>query len=51
MSSIYQVKKQVPLKLTDELKEKIENKATQEGRTRNNMIEYALKFYLKVTEK
>jgi hypothetical protein len=45
------VKKPVPLRLTDSLKERIDEKAIQENRSRNNLIEYALKFYLRVTAK
>jgi len=45
------VKKPVPLRLTDDLKNNIKEKATSENRSLNNMIEYALKFYLEVSRK
>lgn len=48
---IPQVKQSVPLKLTPELRKKIEIKAKSEGRSRNNMMEYMCKFYLEVTKK
>jgi hypothetical protein len=48
---VKQVKKSVSLKLTGELKKRIEKKARLENRSRNGMIEYMIKFYLEVTKK
>jgi predicted transcriptional regulator len=45
------VKKAISVRLTDSLRERIDKKANDENRSRNNLIEYALKFYLKVTGK
>lgn len=39
------------LLITPELFQKIEEKAKAEVRSTNNMIEYAIKFYLEVTKK
>ncbi len=41
----------VPLKLTPELKDRIEKQRLKENRSRNNFIEYAIKIYLGLTEK
>ena len=45
------VKKPISLRLTDDLRDKIKEKAKYESRSINNLIEYALKFYLRVTRK
>ena len=45
------IKKPVPLRLTDELRDKVKEKAKNECRSLNGTIEYALKVYLKVTER
>lgn len=45
------IKKPVPLRLTDDLRDRIKEKAEKECRSVNGTIEYALKFYLRVTEK
>lgn len=45
------VKKPVPLRLTSDMKERIQEKAKNECRSLNGTIEYAIKFYLRVTEK
>ncbi len=45
------VKKPVPLRLTSELKEQVKAKAVSESRSFNNTVEYALRFYLRVTAK
>ena len=45
------VKKPVPLRLTDDLKARVQEKAKNECRSLNGTIEYALKFYLRVAEK
>lgn len=45
------VKKPVPLRLTEDLRERVKQKAEKESRSFNGMVEYALKFYLQVTKK
>ena len=45
------VKKAISVRLTDDMKDQIDEKAKQEGRSRNNLIEYMIKFYLRVTNK
>jgi len=50
MQRIPQVKKTLPLKVMPDLKERIECQAKKERRSRNGLIEYAIKFYLKVVE-
>jgi len=44
------VRKPVPLYLTDELKNKIDEKAVKEARSRNSLMVYALKFYLEASD-
>lgn len=45
------VKKPVPLRLTTDLRDQVREKAKSESRSFNNTVEYALKFYLRVTSK
>jgi hypothetical protein len=45
------VKKPVPLRMTEDLREEIKRKAVSEGRSLNNMVETAVKFYLRVANK
>lgn len=45
------VKKPVPLRLTDELREQVKAKAVSECRSFNSTVEYALKLYLKLTQR
>jgi hypothetical protein len=45
------VKKPVPLRLTEDLRDRVREKAKNESRSFNGTVEYALKFYLRVTEK
>lgn len=45
------IKKPLTICLTDDLRKQVEEKARQECRSRNSLIEYALKVYLQVTKK
>ena len=45
------VKKAISFRLTDDLRNKIDEKAKQECNSRNGLIKYAIKFYLRVTSK